>query len=126
MPKQPMRRSARGGRPYFFADAAIDKVLNMVVTLASEIWALRERQAALQAAGEARGTWRASEIDTYEFPESLEQQLAAERKEFIDNLFRVLSDVGSVPHASRPKARARRAAGKRPSTRRNSRSKQRG
>ena len=44
-----MRRTIRGGRSYFFSDPAIDKVLNMVVTLASEVWTLRERLAAMEA-----------------------------------------------------------------------------
>ena len=34
--KRPLRRTIRGGRPFFFADTAVDKVLNMVVTLGSE------------------------------------------------------------------------------------------
>ncbi|MFN9973386.1 MAG: hypothetical protein ACK58T_26215, partial [Phycisphaerae bacterium] len=29
--RRPMRRTIRGGRPYFVVDPAIDKVLNMVV-----------------------------------------------------------------------------------------------
>ena len=46
MSREPMRRTIRGGRPYFFADPAIDKILNMVVVLGSEVWTLRERLAA--------------------------------------------------------------------------------
>lgn len=90
--KQPMRRNIRGGRPYFFADPATDKVLNMVVTLASEVWALRERVMAMEAIGAKRGAFKAGEVDAYEFPPALEQRLAGERQEFIANLFRVLGE----------------------------------
>ena len=51
--RKPLRRTIRGGRPFFFADPAIDKILNMVVTLGSEVWALRERLAAASAAAAA-------------------------------------------------------------------------
>ena len=63
MSRQPMRRTIRGGRHYFFADPAIDKVLNMVVVLASEVWTLRERLMAMEAIQVMRGGLKAGEID---------------------------------------------------------------
>lgn len=90
--KQPLRRTIRGGRAFFFSDPAIDKVLNMVVTLGSEVWALRERLAAVEAIQERQGSLAAGEVDGYEFTPEQEQRLAADRKEFIENLFRVLQE----------------------------------
>ncbi len=111
MAKQPMRRTIRGGRPYFFADPAVDKVLNMVVTLASEVWALRERVLAMETIGAARGTFSPGEVDTFEFPAEVEQRLAGERKEFIENLFRILGEEVTQPSRSpAPKATAKKAA----------------
>ncbi len=104
MPKLPLRRHIRGGRPFFFTDPATDKILNMVVTLASEVWSLRERLAAMQAIGEARGTFRAGEVDAFEFSQPQEAQLAGERKEFIENLFRVLGEPAQSSAAA-PRAR---------------------
>jgi hypothetical protein len=88
--RKPLPRTIRGGRPFFFDDPAIDKVLNMVVTLGSEVWALRERLAALEAIQTRQGSLAADEVDNYEFTPDQESLLAAERKEFLDNLFRVL------------------------------------
>lgn len=89
---QPMRRTIRGGRPYFFADPAIDKVLNMVVVLGSEVWTLRERLAAMEAIQIRQGGLAAGEVDAHEFSAEDEARLGAQRKEFIDSLFRVLQE----------------------------------
>lgn len=94
--KKPLRRTIRGGRPFFFADTAIDKVLNMVVTLGSEVWALRERLAAVEALQVQRGHLGGGEVDAYEFTPEQEAQLATDRREFIDNLFRVLQEQVEV------------------------------
>ena len=88
--RRPMRRTIRGGRPYFFDDPAIDKILNMVVVLGSEVWTLRERLAALEAIQIRQGSLASGEIDAHDFSPEDEARLAGERKEFIDSLFRVL------------------------------------
>lgn len=85
-----MRRTIRGGRPYFFDDPAVDKILNMVVVLGSEVWTLRERLAALEAIQIRQGSLASGEIDAHDFSPEDEARLAGERKEFIDSLFRVL------------------------------------
>lgn len=90
--RQPMRRTIRGGRAYFFEDPAIDKLLNMVVMLGSEVWTLRERLAAMEAIQVRRGGLAAGEVDAHEFSADDETKLAALRKEFIDGLFRVLQE----------------------------------
>ena len=96
--RKPLRRTIRGGRPFFFADPAIDKILNMVVTLGSEVWALRERLAAVEAIQERQGSLAAGEVDACEFSPAQEARLAADRKEFIENLFRVLQEqVDAAP-----------------------------
>ncbi len=91
-PRQPMRRTIRGGRPYFFANPAIDKLLNMLVVLGSEVWTLRERLAALEAIQIRQGGLAVGELDAHEFSAEDETRLAAERKEFIDSLFRILQE----------------------------------
>ncbi len=107
--RRPMRRTIRGGRPYFFGDPAIDKILAMVVVLGSEVWTLRERLAALEAIQVRQGSLASGELDAHDFSPEDETRLAGERKEFIDNLFRVLQ--GQVEEArtqavkAKPKAK---------------------
>ena len=102
MSRQPMRRTIRGGRPYFFDDPAIDKVLNMVVVLASEVWTLRERLMAMEAIQVTRGGLKAGEIDRFEFKPEDEANLSAQRKEYIDSLFRVLAEQVDEARRSKP------------------------
>lgn len=117
-----MRRTIRGGRPYFFADPAIDKILNMVVVLASEVWTLRERLAAMEALQVRQGSLGAGEIDAFDFSPEDEARLAGDRKEFIDGLFRVLQEqveeakarVAKAVPAPATKPAAKRPAAKRP------------
>jgi hypothetical protein len=111
--RKPLPRTIRGGRPFFFADPAIDKLLNMVVTLASEVWALRERLAAVEGAQLRRGALVAGEIDAFEFSDAEEARLGADRKEFIENLFRILQE--QVEAAAARSDSARRKAEARPS-----------
>jgi hypothetical protein len=98
-----MPRTIRGGRPFFFADPAIDKVLNMVVKLGSEVWALRERLAAVEGIQVRQGSLGQGEVDDYEFTPEQETALAVERKEFIDNLFRILQEQVDAVATSKPK-----------------------
>ncbi len=103
--RKPLRRTIRGGRPMFFADPAIDKVLNMVITLGSEVWALRERLMAMEALQVRTGALGATDVDDYDFTPEQEARLGGERKEFIDNLFRVLQEQVEAAAAKSPSAR---------------------
>lgn len=105
--RRPMRRTIRGGRPYFFDDPAIDKVLNMVVVLGSEVWTLRERLAALEAIQVRQGSLASGELDAHDFSPEDEARLAGERKEFIDSLFRVLQVQLEEPRTQPVKAKAK-------------------
>jgi hypothetical protein len=103
---QPLRRTIRGGRAFFFSDPAIDKVLSMVVTLAGEVWALRERLSAMEAIGVRQGSLSASEVDDYEFTPEQDERLGAQRKEFIESLFRVIEEQVEAAVAKSPEAAA--------------------
>ena len=108
--RRPMRRTIRGGRPYFFSDPAIDKILAMVVVLGSEVWTLRERLAALEAIQVRQGSLASGELDAHDFSPEDETRLAGERKEFIDSLFRVLQVQVEEPRTQPVKAKAKTKA----------------
>lgn len=110
--RQPMRRTIRGGRAYFFDDPAIDKLLNMLVVMAGEVWTLRERLAAMEAIQVRQGGLAAGELDSFEFGPDDETKLGMMRKEFIDSLFRVLQE--QVEEARERTAAPKRTASPKP------------
>lgn len=107
-----MPRKVRGGRAFFFADPAVDKVLNMVVTLASEVWVLRERLSALELVGERNRAWKVDDVNAYEFTSEQEARLAEVRTEFIGNLFRILEEPSANAAAKKPRAKSSKSASK--------------
>lgn len=111
--RKPMQRTIRGGRSFFFQDPATDKVLNMLVTLAGEVWSLRERLAAMEAIGVRQGALSANEIDEFEFTPEQDSRLAVDRKEFIENLFRVLQEQVDAA-AGKAKSKVRPLANPKP------------
>ena len=96
----------------YFDDAADDKVLAVLLTLASEVWTLRERFAALESVAAQRGMPLEAQIENYEFTDEQEARLAKLRNDFLGNLFRILNEpVGST--SARPRKRARRKTSRR-------------
>jgi hypothetical protein len=83
-----------------------DRIVDMVVTLASEVWSLRERIAALEAIGVRQGSLSGGELDAYEFSPDEVLRLARERRDFMEGLFRTLQE--RAPKTARgPRAAAR-------------------
>jgi hypothetical protein len=48
LPGLTLPKKAKGARPQFFADPALDAVVSTMVTLTSEVWTLRERVLTLE------------------------------------------------------------------------------
>lgn len=101
--------SIRGGRRLFFDDPAVDKVLAMLLTLASEVWGLRERMAALEAVAAERGMALGEEIERYQFSDEQMARLAGLRNEFVGGLFRILSEATPAAKSRGRRKPARRA-----------------
>jgi hypothetical protein len=93
-------------RRLFFSDAAPDKLLAMLLTLSSEVWAMRERLAAWEAIAMRKGTLLDKELDTYEFTPDEQAVLAGQRRDFVASLFRMLEE----PSTKRPRRAPRRGA----------------
>ena len=99
----------------YFDDPTTDKLLAMVLTLASEVWLLRERFAVIETLAGKHGVPIDREVEDYEFTDAQSEKLAQLRNEFIGNLFRILNEpVASASRQSRRrKAKAQSARGKR-------------
>ncbi len=89
-----------------------DRVLAMLLTLSSEVWALRERIAASEAVAARKGLLRDSDVEAYEFTPAEEARLAEQRKKFLGNLFRALDEPVDATPASKRRRHPRRSARK--------------
>ena len=94
MPKDPpetrLRDLTRGKQPRFFDVQGVDELVSITMGLAQELWAVRERLAAVEALGKAGISTAA--VEAYEFSEEERAALDRERREFIDRIYFVLRE----------------------------------
>lgn len=92
-----LKRHAKGDRPYFFDDPAVDKLLAMVMALAGEVSVLRDRLDTVERLAEASGAFTREEVESYR----PDQTVAAEREEvrgkFLEQVLRIVElDVSGM------------------------------
>ncbi len=58
-------RRAKGKRPDYFDDPAVDRLYSVVMALAAEVSALRERQDTVERLLDAKGTISRADIEAY-------------------------------------------------------------
>jgi hypothetical protein len=63
-----------------------DRVAQAVLTLAKELWLLRDRQLVLEAVLEQRGLVAQELIDTFQPTGAVKERLARERRRFLDEI----------------------------------------
>lgn len=92
----PMPRTAKGKRPQFFADPAMDHMLAMILELSAELSATRERLASLESLMATKGVMADGELEGYQVPDETAGQMAQRRQEFVQRLFRTIEvEAGS-------------------------------
>ncbi len=81
---------AKGGRPYFMNDPAVERVMNITMALAGEVAVMRERIDTLERLLQQQGVLDRAAIDTYTpDPESAtERQLV--HAEFVARILRIV------------------------------------
>ena len=68
----------------------VDRLGKALLTLAKELWVVKDRQALLEAALADAGIVASELVDRYEPDTALQEQLAAERAAFIEQLLHSL------------------------------------
>lgn len=87
-----MLKRARGPRPQYFADPAVDKLLVMLMTLAEEVSVLRERLDSFERVAAANGAVTLAEIEDYRPDEAASVERAQARVAYLERLLRVVSE----------------------------------
>jgi hypothetical protein len=89
-----MQRAARGKRPKYFDDEAIDRCLSMVLALAQETWVMRERMAATEILLSRGEVVTAEVLDSYTPSREEALELSKRREIFLECILRrVQQDV---------------------------------
>ncbi len=84
----PLRRTAKGKKPQYFADPATDKLLSMVLELAQELSVSRDRIDTLERLIDRAGLFPMSAVETYlPSPDEAEER-ATRRAAMLRRVFR--------------------------------------
>lgn len=101
-----LQQKAKGERPQYFADPAIDKVLSITVALAGEVAVLRDRLDSVERLLEDGQPVTRAALDAYEPDANVRAERDAWREQFLDVILRVVHQeqeelarkVESVPY----------------------------
>ena len=88
--KGKIARVAKGKRPQYFSDPAIDKLHAIVMTLVGEVCVLRERLDAVERLLDAGGTLSRETVDNYVPDDAADAERRREREAYIARILRVV------------------------------------
>jgi hypothetical protein len=88
----PLRRTAKGRKPQYFADPATDKLLDMVVKLTAELSVTRDRLDALERLVERHGLLPAGAVEAYAPTAAEAAARHAARRDLIARVLQVIED----------------------------------
>lgn len=94
MTKQTSERPkvAKGKRPYFFEDPNVDRLLAIVMALASEVSVLRDRLDTHEKLSDSE-TWASTEnVEAFDITEDIEVERDAWRAEYLDRVLRIVTE----------------------------------
>jgi hypothetical protein len=80
-----IRRDARGKRPQFYADPAMDQAMSMILVLAEEFSAMRDRLDTVERVATEAGLGAA--IEAYQPPQDVLEEREARRQAFLSRLY---------------------------------------
>ncbi len=81
---------AKGGRPYFFDDPAVERVLNITMSLAGEVAVMRERMDTIERLLAEKGLLEQSEIDQFAPTGKVAEERQAWHAAFIARILRIV------------------------------------
>jgi hypothetical protein len=87
-----LRYGVKGKQIRFFDAQGIDELVSISMTLAQELWVVKERLATVEAAAAKKGVVLADEVEGFAFTPEQRAALEAEKKAFIDRIFFTLRE----------------------------------
>ena len=95
-------RKAKGRRPDYFDDPALDRLYSVVFALAAEVSALRERQDTLERLLERSGTLDRAEIDTFAPDRAAGEERALATRAYVARIMRGFQQAMEAMEADEP------------------------
>ncbi|MGL5837927.1 MAG: hypothetical protein ACRCY3_05430 [Sphingorhabdus sp.] len=94
---------AKGKRPHYFDDPAIDRTLSIVMALAGEVSVLRERLDTIERLLEAKGTISRADIEAYTPDRAAGNERGMQTREYIARIMRgVQQDMEALEELAEP------------------------
>lgn len=87
-----MRHGVKGKQLRFFEAQGVDELVSICMTLAQELWVVKERLATVEAAIAEKGSVTAQDIENYKFNADQRAIVDDEKKQFIDRVFFTLRE----------------------------------
>jgi len=82
-------RTAKGQRPHFFDDPAIDQMMTFILELMTEVAVLRERTDTIERLLDAKGTVSRADIEAYRADATVEAERLAWRNAYFQRVMRM-------------------------------------
>jgi hypothetical protein len=83
----------KSGRPIFFSDPAIDRLISVILQLTSEVWVLAERVETIEQLAQKKGQVTYDEIKNYA-PDPDESRIRDEKRDrFVQSVLGPLREV---------------------------------
>jgi len=95
-------RKAKGKRPEYFDDPALDRLYSTVFALAAEVSALRERQDTVERLLDAKGTISREDIEAYEPDRAAAEERGLSTRAYIARIMRGFQQEVEAMEASDP------------------------
>ena len=87
-----LRRTAKGQRPQYFDDPAVDHLHNMILSLVEELSVTRDRADALERLLEQSGVLNSIQLDQYQADEVAAIERQERRERYIARVLKTFSD----------------------------------
>ena len=87
-----LRDTVKGKQYRFFDSQGVDELVSISMQLAQELWVVKERLAAVEAAAAKKGVLLGEEVEGYTFTPDQRAIVEDEKKKFIDRVFFTLRE----------------------------------
>ena len=82
-------RRAKGKRPQFFEDPAIDQMMTFILELATEVSVVYDRLDTMERLLDKKGTISRADVEAYRPDEKIEAERMARRDAYLKRVFRM-------------------------------------